>query len=401
MELYLKNWYKKLLEELPLTKELKIISPFVQENVLRKIQSNFDFNNLELITRFKLEDFAMNVSSLAGLKFSVDKGASIYGIKDLHSKVYLFDKRAAIVTSANLTNGGLLSNYECGIFLTDKTLIQNLHDYFNQLKQIPSNKLSVSDCNNWEQKLAGIVIRKGNAIKLPDFGASVKSFDKSKNYYIKFFGKADNRVGLDFLIEEEIERALCHYACCFPLKKKPRQVKEGDIIFMARMTDNPNDYAVFGKAIALKYTEGRDIASEQEIIERQWKARWPIYLRVIEPVFINGTMKDGIFLSELIQKFDYDSFPSTRQRFDNGEKNIKPTKSLMRKPYVKLTPNSAAWLEQRFEEILSNIGQVDNSFIQGLLQTTTDIATWNFSTNHKQTLKLSGPSPRRQEKMKK
>jgi HKD family nuclease len=366
MELYLKNWYKKFLDELSRTRELKIISPFVKEQVLRKIQSQFDFNNFELITRYNLQDFAMTVSSLTGLKFSVESGASIYGIKELHSKVYLFDKRAAIVTSANLTNGGLVSNYECGIFLTDEAVIQSLHDYFNQLKKIASNKLTVQDCDSWEQKLAGIVIQKGKASTLPDFGASATGFDKTKNYFIKFFGKADDRVGLDFLVTEEIDSALCHYGCGFPLNKKPRQVDEGDIVFMARMTENPHDYAVFGKATALKYTEGRDIASEQEIDERSWKKNWPIYLRVKDPVFINGKMADCILLFDLIDKFDYDSFPSTRRRFDDGEKNIKPTKSLMRKAIIKLTHNSAAWLEQKFDEVVNNIGQVDDTFIQSL-----------------------------------
>lgn len=376
MELYLKNWYKKLLDELPNTKELKIISPFVKEQVVRKIESQFDYNNFELITRFNLQDFAMKVSSLNGLKFCVEKGARVFGIKDLHSKVYIFDKRAAIITSANLTNGGLVSNHECGIFLTDKSVIQNLHNYFNDLKKIAPNKLTTDKCDAWETKLAGIEVHKGKAATLPDYGATLTSFDKTKNYYIKFFGKSDNRVELDFPIKTEIDRALCHYACGFPLKKQPQQVNEGDVIFMARMTENPYDYSIFGKAIALKYTEGRDRASKQEIAERPWKQKWPIYLRVKNPVFINGTMADGILLSDLLSKFDYDSFPSTRKRYDDGELDIKPTKSLMRKAYVKLTHNSAEWLDQKLDEALSSVGQVDDKFLKSLPQTTTNIAAW-------------------------
>ncbi len=375
MELFFKNWFKKLLDELPKTKELKIISPFVKEQVVRKIQSQFDFNNLELITRYNLQDFAMTVSSLSGLKFCVENGASVFGIKELHSKVYLFDKRAAIVTSANLTNGGLVSNYECGIFLTDKIVIQNLNKYFDDLKTIASRKLTISKCDAWEIELSGVEVRKGKATTLPDYGASLNKFDKTKNYYIKFFGNADNRVDLDFPITKVIDNALCHYACGFPLKKQPRQVNEGDIIFMARMTNNPYDYAIFGKAAALKYTEGRDRASKKEIAERPWKSNWPIYLRVKNPVFINGTMADGILLSDLLSKFDYDSFPSTRKRYDEGEKNIKPTKSLMRKAYVKLTHNSAEWLDQKFDDALTNIGQVGDKFLQSLPQTTTDISS--------------------------
>ncbi len=376
MELYLKNWYKKLLDELPNTKELKIISPFVKEQVVRKIESEFNYKNFELITRFNLQDFAMEVSSLSGLKFCVENEASVFGVKNLHSKVYMFDKRAAIITSANLTNGGLVSNHECGIFLTDESVIQSLHNHFNDLKKIASNKLTVDKCETWEKELEGIVVHKGKASKLPDYGETFTNFDTSKNYYIKFFGKSDNRVELDFQITTEIDRALCHYACNFPLKKKPQQVNEGDIIFMARMTENPNDYAIFGKAIALKYVEGRDKASKQEIAERPWKEQWPIYLRVKNPIFINGTMADGILLSDLLSKFDYDSFPSTRKRYDDGELDIKPTKSLMRKAYVKLTHNSAEWLDKKFDETLINIGQVDDEFLKSLPNTTTNIVAW-------------------------
>ena len=376
MKLLLKNWKEKFFEELLKTKKLKIISPFVTEDVLKKIQSYFSFKDFELITRYKLEDFAMNVSSLSGLKFSIKEGASIYGIKGLHSKVYLFDKRAAIVTSANFTNGGLVTNHECGIFITDKALIENLHNYFDKLKKDALKKLTIEECETWEKKLAGIKVPKGKVSTLPDFGATEISFDKTKNYYVKFFGAADNRVKLDFSITEEIERALCHYACCFPLKKKPRQVNEGDIIFMARMTKDPSGYAIFGRAIALKYIEGRDNASEEEIDEREFKKKWPIYLRIKEPVFINGTMADGVLLSDLLNKFESKSLLSTKRNADIGKGNVDPKKSLMRKAYVSLTHTSAEWLEQKFNEAISNVGQVDETFIEGLPQTTTDITAW-------------------------
>lgn len=372
MELFLNNWSQKFFDELQNTKELKIISPFVKEQIIYKIQQKFDFKKFELITRFNLKDFALNVSSLDSLRFSLDSGAKIYGVNGLHSKVYLFDKRSAIVTSANLTNGGLISNYECGIFLTDRLLISKLHDYFNELKSF-ANELTTKDCKEWEQKLKRVIVYRGEEVSLPDFGASASSFNKERNYYIKFFGNSKHRVLLDFTVREEIERALCHYACGFPKKKKPRQVNEGDIIFMARMTANPDDYSIFGRAIAMKYIEERDIASKEEIEERDWKEHWPIYLRVKNPVFIDGKMEDGILLSDLLQKFDYNSFPSTKERFDNGERDIKPTKSLMRKAYIKLTYNSAEWLEQQFNDRLSINGEVDDEFIKKLPQTTTDI----------------------------
>ena len=156
MELYLKNWYDKLLDELTRTKKLRIVSPFIKEQVIRKIQGQFDFENFELITRFNLRDFASNVSSLDGLKFTLENGAKVYGIRELHSKIYLFDKRSAIITSANLTTGGLVYNYECGIFLTDTATIQNLHVYFNDLKIIAGRPLLIDRCKQWQQEITRV-----------------------------------------------------------------------------------------------------------------------------------------------------------------------------------------------------------------------------------------------------
>jgi hypothetical protein len=375
MELYLKNWYDKFLLELPKTKKLLIVSPFIKEQIIRKIQGQFDFNNFELITRFNLGEFASNVSSLEGLKLCVEKGAAVYGIKDLHSKIYIFDNRAAIITSANLTSGGLINNYECGVYLTDNSMIDNLHNYFNELKEIAKNKLTAQQCEDWKKQISKIGIYNSKIPSLPDFGSSTIKVDKSKNYYVKFFGTAGDRVSMTFTSKEEINRALCHYACGFSKNKKPRQIEEGDIIYMARMTHNPSDYAIFGKAVALKYVEGRDEATIAEKTERPWKKNWPIYLRLVNPVFIDGKMDDCVFLYDLIKKLDYESFPSTKLRYNNGQRNINPYKSLSQQPYVKLTVAAVEWLEPRFQEALNRVGQVDDTFIQNLPQPSVNITS--------------------------
>lgn len=374
MELYLKNWYDKLLEELTRTKRLRIVSPFIKEQVIRKIQGKFDFVNFELITRFNLRDFASNVSSLDGLKFSVDSGAKVYGISGLHSKIYLFDNRCAIITSANLTTGGLVNNYECGIFLTDPMTIQNLHNYFDGLKLIAGQPLCIDLCEQWQQELDTVEIINTKIPSLNDYGASQIQIDQTKNYYIKFFGTANDRVPLTFTTKEEIDRALCHYACGFSRKKKPRQIKDGDVIYLARMTSNPYDYAIFGKAEAIKFVDGRDEATKNEIAQRQWKKDWPIYLRVTNPIFIDGTMGDCVLLYDLIKALDYESFPSTKNRYDIGERNINPYKSLSQQAYVKLTTTAVEWLEPRFQEALNRIGPVEQNFINSLPQTETKIA---------------------------
>jgi len=377
MELYLRNWYDKFLDELTRTTKLRVVSPFVKEQVIRKMQEQFNFSNFELITRFNLRDFASNVSSLDGLKFSVESGATVFGIKELHSKIYLFDNRSAIITSANLTSGGLVNNYECGIYLTDTATIQNLHNYFTELKRIAGQNLSVQQCEDWQLQLSQVETLNTIIPSLPDYGSSAIKVDSKRNYYVKFFGTAKNRVPLTTTTtREEIGRALCHYACGFSKNKKPRQFQNGDIVYMARMTYAPHDYAIFGKAEAIEFIDGRDEATPGEIVERPWKEDWSIYLRVTNPIFIEGTMKDCVLLYDLIKALDYESFLSTQQRYEKGERDINPYRSLSQQAYVKLTTKAVEWLEPRFQEALNRMGKVDDSFIDSLPQTQTDTVSW-------------------------
>ncbi len=134
MEILLSNWMERFNEELKNVKTLKIISPFVGDNMCNMLVQDFNIETVELVTRFNIRDWAMKVSSIDGIEKLFNKGVKIYGVKDLHSKVYIFDDSKAIVTSANFTNGGLVKNYECGIMIDDKDKIEELSDYFESLK---------------------------------------------------------------------------------------------------------------------------------------------------------------------------------------------------------------------------------------------------------------------------
>uniref|UniRef100_F4C8W4 Phospholipase D/Transphosphatidylase n=1 Tax=Sphingobacterium sp. (strain 21) TaxID=743722 RepID=F4C8W4_SPHS2 len=375
MQLYLRNWYDKFLEEISKTKRLRIVAPFVKEQILQKIHENFDFANLEIITRFNLRDFASNVSDLNGLKFSVVNKAAVFGVRQLHSKIYIFDDRSAIISSANLTYGGLVSNYECGVLLTDKKTIHDIREHFEDLKSIAGNQLTIEQYEDWENQLSKMEICNTSIPALPDYGSSQININREKNYFVKFFGTASNRAPMSYQVREEIDRALCHYACGFSINKKPRQIRDGDIIYMARMT-NPRDYAIFGKAEAVRFIDGRDRATELEVEQRPWKSQWPIYLRVKNPTFIDGTMADCVLLSDVIKALDYESFKSTKEKYKNGERTINPSKSLRQQAYVMLTHSAAEWLEPRFQEGLNRMGKVDNEFIDSLPKSEIDIEKW-------------------------
>lgn len=52
----------------------------------------------------------------------------MYHLPRLHAKVYVADTQAAIVTSGNLTSGGLLQNYEYGLRVSEPSVVRSIRN---------------------------------------------------------------------------------------------------------------------------------------------------------------------------------------------------------------------------------------------------------------------------------
>jgi hypothetical protein len=57
----------------------------------------------------------------------------------LHAKVYIADDRAAIITSGNLTGGGLATNFEYGVALDEPTVIGRIRDDLCEYASLGAN----------------------------------------------------------------------------------------------------------------------------------------------------------------------------------------------------------------------------------------------------------------------
>ena len=92
-----------------------------------------------------------------------------------------------------------------------------------------------------------------------------------------------------------LERTGAHWAGWYPAGRRPRSVHEGATMFLARLVTahGVGDIAVFGRATALAYVEGRDDATPEDLARRPWKARWPHCIRVRDAEFVAGTLADG------------------------------------------------------------------------------------------------------------
>ena len=70
----------------------------------------------------------------------------------------------------------------------------------------------------------------------------------------------------------------------------------------------------------------------------------------------------------MMNELGYESFRSTKERYNSGEENINPRLTLMQKPDVELSEEGAFWIEQRFNEAKKSFSIVPQTFIDGLYQ---------------------------------
>jgi hypothetical protein len=354
--------------------ELHIICPFIKHTTAKRLLRVGRPQAIQVLTRFSLADFCDGVSDLAALRLLHENGAQIKGIRNLHAKLYLFGNSRAIVTSANLTEAALKRNHEFGFVAMDQTIVQRCRDYFDDLWPRAGNSLDAVQLASWELQIekartqgAGPLTRGG----LKDQGADVgfESLPSSSapftaltgRAFVKLFGEGDNRFERDSTIFDAIDDSGSHWACSYPKNKRPRQVEDGDVMFLAALVPHPNDSLIYGRAIGMAHQPGRDDATKADIQRRDWKSRWPHYVRVHSGEFIAGTLTNGISLSRLMDELGSEAFASTQDNAAAGVGNTDPRQSLKQQAQVRLSAQGYAWLQREFEAALSRHGRIPDA----------------------------------------
>lgn len=368
------NWLNELKEALLETGHVRIVSPFITDNLVRLFLESFTGNQLQVITRFNLNDFRSGVSSISALDRLLKASADIKGIQGLHSKLYLFDQKSVIITSANFTNGGFFQNKEFGVKSHEEEIVLSSINYFNELWEIDDYLLTKEQLDEWKP----LVKRGGGsqsiAPTLPDYG---KSYQKKiigqaeghkRKYFIKFFGKNEHRKHLHESVRPEIEYGCCHYALSFSDSKgRPRRYRDGDVVYIARMLHG-NDYAIFGKGITYKHVDDRDVVGPDDIDHVDWLEDWPILIRLHSTEFLDSTFENCPKMNEMLHELDYESFRSTKNRFNWGEREILPRNSLRQQADIEITELAAQWLEEQLQNAFSDFGKIPESYINQFYQ---------------------------------
>jgi len=120
-------------------------------------------------------------------------------------------------------------------------------------------------------------------------------------------------------------------------------------MFIGRLTKDPDDIMVFGKAVAIKHHDKLDNASRREIKDRGWKEHWPRYIRVHSAEFVAGTLENGVSLYDLMKKRGPNLFATTQIRARRGERDIDMRRSYARQAQVKLSEDGCGWLNEKLE----------------------------------------------------
>lgn len=164
-------WEDEFKDALSHTKrELIISSPFIDvtgAKILSSAVSARKSVGISLVTNLTTQNIANGFTDPAALlelhrQFRQVKISSLGG---LHAKVYIIDNKAAIISSANLTGGGLLNNFEYGVLIEEKDVVsaikEDISNYFslgnifdrNVLKEISKEADKIHETRNKTQNV--------------------------------------------------------------------------------------------------------------------------------------------------------------------------------------------------------------------------------------------------------
>ncbi len=117
-------------------RSIRVAAPFVKEAaIVGLLDAMAPKCSLTLITSFKLNYYHVGASDLSALEQVQAHGGQVLNHPPLHAKVYIFDDVQAVVTSGNLTFGGLRANTECGVWLKERTAVAQVAGHYQQWAQ--------------------------------------------------------------------------------------------------------------------------------------------------------------------------------------------------------------------------------------------------------------------------
>ena len=110
---------------------IKLCAPYVKTDVISDVLKIARVGiSVDMITKVNLRDYHSNASDLESVRQALVYGGQVYNCSNLHAKVYIFDARKCVITSANLTKSGLNRNAECGIVTENADIVASALEFY-------------------------------------------------------------------------------------------------------------------------------------------------------------------------------------------------------------------------------------------------------------------------------
>lgn len=363
-----------------------IISPFIGlKTASALVKTAVPGVELRVITRFDREDFIRGVSSLEALGRLLDAGSEILALRGLHTKLYLFDAIHTIITSANFTVGGLVSNHEIGVLFTQETEIAvEARDYFNDLWDrilqhdkehgtssfvttgwIESEKEAIApliksrprSTKNMNSFFRGAKLEATSYVDMTEqLFSSSETYDGRSDVWLKFEGVSSDRVPNDvryFTATGPVESFLSR--TYFPTK--PRSIAEGDTLYLTVVSYDANGSGttiMVGRAKAHRFTE-ENVTRSGDPAYVSWNEHYPYYVELFDIEGFDSEIFRGIPVFDLYRAVSYQTFPSTF-----GDPTKTPTSIRhyhQRRDKIRITEQAAQYLDDELDERIRKYGR--------------------------------------------
>ncbi len=134
LELLRKDWRSRLVELVgSAERSLCIAVPFITRPGVEIVQSSLssqmrEQGEIQVLTCLDVLSICQGTCDPLALRSLLEgmPSSTLTHLPRLHAKVYVADDRAAIVTSGNLTTGGLVTNFEYGVALNESSLVRKV-----------------------------------------------------------------------------------------------------------------------------------------------------------------------------------------------------------------------------------------------------------------------------------
>lgn len=145
-----------------------LASPFIKLQTATLITQNVNQGiDFRYINSFKLSHFHTGASDLDALRILRNKNCIQKNIHNLHAKLFIFDN-VAIVTSGNLTPGGLRNNLEYGVLIRDEIVEEIKLDYLSIFDNLEYPEITLDVINKAENILLSVPRERRKTIRVSD-----------------------------------------------------------------------------------------------------------------------------------------------------------------------------------------------------------------------------------------